>query len=117
MRWQFGDTITLHRRTVVGQDPYGDDIYAETNTTVEKCAVWPKAVWPAPSGSLELTNAQTLVLDGLWIVVPEDIDIQATDELTVRGERHEIEGAPARLESPLTGTFVGWQVASKKVTG
>lgn len=115
MRFAFGETVTLHTRTVVGQDEYGNDVYGETSTPVSGVAVWPR-IAAAASGT-EQVQAQDQIVSGLWVLFPPEHDVTGVDAMTVRGLRYEADGEPGRYASPLTGTDVGYQVALKRVTG
>lgn len=110
MRFPFGETVTLHKREIVGEDDYGNDVIAETATPVPGVPVWPRT-------SAETVQARDQVVDGLWALLPAEHDPSAVDAVTVRGRRYEVDGEPGRLLSPLTGTDAGYQVALRRVTG
>lgn len=110
MRFPFGQSVTLHTRTVVGEDEYGNTVYEEVDTVVRVVAVWPRT-------STEAVQAQDQVVSGLWALFPPTHDVSAVDAITVYGKRYEIDGEPGRYLSPLTGRDVGFQLALRRVTG
>lgn len=115
MRYPHGETVVLHSRQVVGEDDYGNDVYAEVDTTVVGVAVWPRIA--AVAAGIELVQAQQQVVSGLWMMLPAEHDPSAVDEITVYGRRYEIEGEPGRYRSPISGTDAGSQLALRRVTG
>ena len=111
----FGQAVVLHSRTVTGQDDYGNDVYADTDTTVPNVPVWPR-------NSSELVQGQDTLIVGLWCLLPATvggvpIDPTAVGEITVAGKRYKIDGEPGDFRvSPLTGNGIGWQVALSRVS-
>lgn len=119
----YGQTVTLHSRTVVVDadgkpvtDDYGNDVYEDKDTPITNVPVWPR-------NSSELVQAQDTLITGLWAVLPANdadgaaIDPSAVDEITVYGKRWKVDGEPGDFrQSPLTGHGVGWQVALTRVS-
>lgn len=107
----FGRTVTLIGRTVTGQDGYGNDVRAEARTDVPGCPVWPR------TAGAELVQGQDTVLKGLGVLLPPGTDVAAVDAVEVDGLRYEVDGEPARWQSPFTGTVPGVQVSLLRVEG
>lgn len=97
MSFPFGEPVTQHSRGIVGQDVDGNDVYGDTDTPHEGVAVYPRE-------SVELTAGQSTNIIGLVLVFKPAIAVAATDEFTVRGNRHVIDADPGQYASPLTGT-------------
>jgi hypothetical protein len=108
--YPFGETVTLLRSTVTGQDGYGNDVRTETEVEVAGCAVWPR-------GSTEQTAGRATVIVGLTAVLPPGTAVAATDRMRVRGLVYAVDGEPGVWTSPLTGTEAGTEVALTRVTG
>lgn len=115
MGFPFGETVVLHSRSSDAQDGDGNDIAVYTDTTLTGAAVYPRAATGTASG-VEVTDGRDLVSTGLAVVFNTPIMAKATDQVTVRGSRYDIDGEPNQLHSPLTGREVT-QLALSKVTG
>lgn len=109
MDFQFGETITLNRRTVSGQDDYGNDIYTTEAVILPNIPVW-------PSVSTESVQGQDMVSSDLTAVLPAGTDVAAVDSVQVYGNAYEIVGEAGRYRSPLAGTEL-IEIRLRKVTG
>lgn len=109
MRYPFGDTVILHTGATTTDDR-GNEVFTWTDTTVTGCPVWPR-------NSSESVQAQDQRITGLWIMFPPEVPVTASDEVTVRGVRYQIDGEPGLYSNPFTGTVAGYQVALTVVTG
>lgn len=89
--------VVLVSRTVTGQDPLGNDLYASTEVTVDGIF--------APGGSTELVQGQDLVIDQPTVYLPTGTSAAAVDAVRVYGDTYEIDGTP-RAWPP--NPFTGW---------
>ena len=111
----FGETLVLHQRTVTGVDALGNDVYSQSDLTIENVEVWPVDA-NAAAGN-EITGARDTAIIGLAALLPPGTPVKATDRVTVRGELHEVNGEPADQRSFLTGWHPGVLVSLRRVTG
>lgn len=106
-----GETITVIRPGTPTQDPYGNDVPGTpTETDVPGCAV-------APRSSSEDLQARDQVIIGLSVWLPTGTDVQATDQMRVRGVLYDIDGEPGSYSSPFTGSGGPVQVALTRIEG
>lgn len=114
-----GETVTLHRRTVVGRDAFGHDVYATVDATVYGCAVWPLGSQKtrAGTGSTEAVEGRDQVTTDWELVLPTGTAVSSVDKVTVRGALCEVIGAPMSWTSPLTGDSAGVHIQARRVTG
>lgn len=118
MTYAFGETITLVRTAVTGQDADGNDTYTTTDVPV------PDSVF-APAGSTERVQGQDLVTSnptvylGLVDTDGNPVTPKATDKVRrANGDLYDIDGKPAIYPpNPFTGTQVGAVLRLKDVTG
>lgn len=109
MNFPFGDTMTLHTRTVTGADTYGNDTYGSTDTTVVGAF--------APAGSQVLMQGQLTVLDQDTAYLPGGTNVETVDKITVRGTTYLVDGSPFDYIHPGTGWNPGVVVKLLAVTG
>lgn len=109
MDFQFGETVVLNRRTVSGQDDYGNDIYTSTAETLLNVPVW-------PSSSAEVVQGQDMVTSDLTAVLPAGTDISSIDSVQVYGNKYEVVGEPGRYLNSFSGTALV-ETQLKRVTG
>lgn len=109
MDFQFGETVTLNRQTVAGQDDYGNDVYTTVPVILANVPVW-------PSTSTEAVQGQDLVTSDLTAVLPSGTDVTAVDSVQVYGDNYEIVGQPGQYQNSFSGTEL-IQIQLKKVTG
>jgi len=76
MPFTYGQTVTLRRRSVSGQDGYGNDTYAFVEENISPCAVQ-----PGGSGE-ELQFADRLTSD-ITVFLPPGTDISYVDAIVV----------------------------------
>lgn len=110
LSFPFGETVTLLRRALTGQDQYGNDVYSDTATDLRGCVV-------VPRNSSELVQGQDTIIVGLTLYAPAGTALAATDRFSVRGLEYEVDGEPGEYRSPLTGSRGPVQVALTRVTG
>jgi hypothetical protein len=107
--FEFGETFTIHTRTVTGQDADGNDVYGDVDT--------PTSGAFAPAGSTELVQGQETVLTHDTIYLDDGAPVPAaTDQVTARGDRYDIDGTPQTFHNPFTGDEPGAVVRLLKVT-
>ena len=109
MSGPFGETVVHHVRGVTGQDSDGNDVYGDTDTTLNHVTLYPRE-------SLELVQGQDTNVIGLTAVFKPMVAIAAIDEFTARGDRWRVDGEPAQYHSSLTGTTLT-KVNLTRVTG
>lgn len=110
MKFRFGETITIHRRTVAGKDAYGDDTFTETNVVLTQVPV-------VPTTSREVNQGEVMVYDQLTVLLPAGTEISSSDAIEVYGVRYEVQGRPLRFVSPFSGLNLGVPVTLQRVTG
>lgn len=104
-------TVTLLRRTVSGQDEYGNDTYDSTPVDIPFCVV-------APGGSSENTQWTDQVSTAITVFFPYGTAVSPYDGIMYRGVKYEIEGMPQEWEpSPFSGNTAPIQVRASVVTG
>lgn len=97
MAWVNGESVVQHTRTRGAADSLGNDTWTEVDKTHAGTAVYPRE-------SVELIQGQDTNIAGLVAVFKPAIVVLSTDQITVRGERYEVDGEPGQFVSPLTGT-------------
>ena len=97
MAWVNGESVVVHARTRGTPDSDGNDTWTEVDKTHTGTAVYPRE-------SVELIQGQDTNIIGLVAVFKPAITVSPIDQVTVRGERYEIDGEPGQFVSPLTGT-------------
>lgn len=112
----FGEPVTVLRRTVVGENDFGNDVieYVEAETW-PRCAVYPKD----PNGQVanERLNWRDEAEFGLMALLPERSAITAYDRVLVRGEVWEVNGPPNLQRHSFTGWRPGVLVPLRRVEG
>jgi hypothetical protein len=106
----YAETMTLVKRSVSGQDDYGNDIYDETPITVDQCVF-------QPAGSSEGLIFADQVSTSDTIFMPYGTDVSALDAIDFDGERYEVTGDVSSWESPFSGRTSPIRVAVTRVTG
>ena len=109
MIFGFPETFTIHTRGVTGQDSDGNDVYGDTDATTTGAF--------APEGSTELIQGEDVTLTHPTLYLSDGAPVpKATDEVTVRGTRYQIDGVPQVFHNPFTGAEPGPVVRLLKVT-
>ena len=108
MTFPFGQSVSLVRRTVTGQDAFGNDVYAAVSTVV------PGAF--APGGSTEQVQGQDVLITQPTVYLPPGTDVSAVDAIDVAGDRYEVDGSPNHWSNPFTGHAFGVEVRLKRVS-
>lgn len=94
------ETFTIHTRGVTGQDADGNDVYGDTDVTTTGAF--------APAGSTELIQGQNTVLTHDTLYLEDGAPVPAaTDQVTARGARYDIDGKPDVYHNPFTGEEPG----------
>ena len=106
----FGETVTLHSRTVSVRDSLGNDTYTTVDTSINGCGF-------DPGGSLELVQGQDLVTTTPTLYAPTGTVANPLDQITVRGVLYDVDGGSNDWRSPLTGWTPGVVIKLKAVTG
>ena len=109
MDFPFGETITLVRRTVTGQNGDGNDVYGETLTDVSGAF--------DPAVGFERTQGMDQVESQPQVYLPAGTVVASVDAVIVRGLRFEVDGTANVWNSPFTGWSAGVAVPLKRVTG
>lgn len=110
MTFALGESVTHHVRGVTGQDADGNDIYGDTSSTdVAGVAIYPR-------DATELVQGEDQNIVGLVAVFIPPRAIAATDQVTARGHRWNVDAEVGQYHSPLTGTEVS-KVNLSRVTG
>jgi hypothetical protein len=106
----FGETVTLHTRTVTGQDADNNDVYGDVPTTVKNVPVWPRS-------AVELVQGQDTLITGLSVLLPAGTSVKGVDKVTVYGKDYDIDGEPGLYRSPFTNLQPGVLVNLTRATG
>ncbi|MEW1964641.1 hypothetical protein AB0302_04495 [Micrococcus sp. NPDC078436] len=78
------------RATPTGEyDDYGLPIIGGPETITVPC-------WYEPRGSSEETTAAEQQIDGYWIYLPLDTDLEAADAVRLAGHEYQVVGEPGR---------------------
>lgn len=105
----FPETFTIHTRGITGKDGDGNDVYGDTDVTTSGAF--------APEGSTELIQGEDVTLTHPTLYLSDGAPVPAaTDEVTVRGTRYQIDGVPQTFHNPFTGDEPGAVVRLLKVT-
>lgn len=105
----FPETFTIHTRAVTGQDADGNDVYGDVTVTTTGAF--------APQGSTELIQGEDVTLTHPTLYLSDGAPVPAaTDQVTVRGEKFDIDGVPEVFHNPYTGDEPGPVVRLLKVT-
>lgn len=106
----FPESATIVTRTKSGTDSDGNPIWVDASTAVTGAF--------APAGSTELVQGQDTVITNPTFYLSAGSPVPtATDQLTVRGVRYEIDGEPEVYMNPFTGTRPGAVLRLNSVTG
>lgn len=106
----YGQTVTLIRRTVSGQDERGNDTYSETSEPIPRAVV-------QPTGSNEFTQFTDQVSTDIVVFLPFGTEVSPLDAVEVGGLRYEVQGDPSSWVSPFSGNTSPIQVRLSRVTG
>lgn len=114
MRFAFGRSIVLHKRTKTGYNADGNVVYDDVPTPVDGVPIWPYA-------GTELVQGQDTAFIGLAAILPIEVDPTHIDYVEIPDEpgqgNYEIDGEPGPYSSPLTGTTPGYQVHLTRIEG
>ena len=109
MNFPHGETITLIRRGVIGEDVDGNDVKGEI--TSEVVGAFDPAIGFERTGGMDQVSSQPQVL------LPAGTVVGSVDAVMVRGLRYEVDGVANVWNSPFTGWNAGVVVPLKRVTG
>lgn len=105
----FPETFTIHTRAVTGQDADGNDVYGDQDTLT-------RGVF-APQGATELIQGQDVTLTHPTLYLEDGAPAPAaTDQVTVRGQRYDVDGDPEVFRNPFTGYEPGAVVKLLRVS-
>jgi|SRR5215472_5634051 len=110
MSFPYGQTVTVVKRTVSGQDSLGNDTYTETTFDVTPCVV-------QSSGSVETVQFTDQVSDDITVFLPYGTDLQAIYAIQWNGLRYEVQGNPQMWQSPFSGHTSPIQIRATRITG
>jgi hypothetical protein len=103
------ESFVIHSSGVTGQDQDGNDVRGDTDTTTSGAF--------APEGSTELVQGEDVTLTHPTLYLTDGAPVPAaTDQVTVRGERYDVDGEPQEFHNPFTGYAPGAVVKLLKVT-
>lgn len=80
------ETVIIHPLTA-GTGRFGAASSDGADRVIGGCITWPR-------GSSETSDPSNIVIEGLNVLLPPGTVVDATDEMTARGERWQIEGVP-----------------------
>lgn len=99
------ETVTIHPQTA-GKGRFGAAVGDGADRIIKGCITWPR-------GSSETSDPSNIVIEGLNVLLPAGTVVDATDEMTARSERWQIEGMP--LDYLKNGRSKGILATLKKV--
>lgn len=94
------EPVTRLRRSVTGQDRYGNPTYSESTEDLPPAFFAPSGDLSVESGREPVVSLPTLYWRGVWP------DVVAADRLTVRGVTYTVEGEPADWRGASVGGLV-----------
>ena len=107
----YGQTVTIVRRSVSGQDEYGNDVYSTTTQTIPYCVIHPAV-------SNENINFTDQVSTEFNVYVPAGTVVGPLDAvLGPDGTKYEVQGDPQAYVSPFSGLRAPIQIRVLKVAG
>lgn len=110
MTFPFGETATLHTRSGTADDALGVRQSTWTDTVVAGCFL-------DAGGSIEVVQGQDQVTTQPVLYMPAGTAVTPVDQITVRGDRYEVDGSPNSYVQPWTGWVPPVAVKLKLVTG
>lgn len=111
MGFLFGETVTLIRRSVTGQDADGSDVKGTAEVVINNVAWDPGTSTEAVVGQDQVVQTPRFFLPAGTVVDPVDAIRRAN------GKTYEVTGEPGDFLSPLTGWTPGVVVNVKRVAG
>jgi hypothetical protein len=105
-----GATVTLVRRSVSGQDEFGNDVYSETTEDVGSCSI-------QQGSSRETLSFTDQVVTGVILFIPYGTDLTYLDAFIYNGVKFEVSGDPDVWQSPWSGNTAPIRVYGTKVKG
>lgn len=106
MIFPHGETVTIVSTTTT-TTPLGDTTTTTTEVEWGPCAV-------APRYATENTDpSRPATIVGLTVYGPV-VDLDADDQLRIRGEVYDVDGGPGEWRSPFTGWEAGMEVPVKR---
>jgi hypothetical protein len=110
-RLPYGQTVTLVKRTLAGQDSRGNNVYSESSQVIDGCAV-------SYGASAEIVQGTDVVASDVTVQFPDGTVVTAYDAMILPdGNKYEIEGTPNQDTSPFTGITSYVEVRGRVVTG
>jgi hypothetical protein len=107
----YGQTVTLIRRVLSGQDEFGNNTYSDQPVSVGPCVV-------APQGSSEDVQFTDQVTDNIVVYIPYGTPVGPLDAIGWQGKTYEIQGTPQNwTPSPFSGNTAPIEVRARLVTG
>jgi hypothetical protein len=112
VRHPYGETILIHPYVEGDYDPNGNPVVS-WGEPVERdhVAVAPHMVEKEDNGQ------RSMVVSGYDLYDTFDAPIGPRDQITVRGDRYEIDGEVERWRNPYTGVDRGSKIIVKRVSG
>jgi hypothetical protein len=105
-----GVTVTLVRRSVSGQDEFGNDVYTETTEDVQPCSI-------QQGSSRENLSFTDQVITGVIVFIPYGTDLTYLDAIIYNGVKFEVAGDPDVWVSPWSGNTAPIRVYANVVKG
>jgi hypothetical protein len=102
-------TVTIVRRTVTGQDGFGNDIYGQTTEDVLGSV--------QPGTSRERLDFTDQLVSGVVVFVPYGTDVEYIDAIIVNGVQYEVNASPDVWRSPFSGSTAPVRIEGTLVVG
>lgn len=109
-RLPYGETVTILRMAPPVFPTLGNKTTPAVASTIDGCAFW-------PTTTAELIFGQDTVTWDASALLPPDTDIEATDQVQVRGQLYDVVGQPQFWRNNFTGREPGYLVQLKAASG
>ena len=103
-----GETVTIRRRVVSGEDSQGNPAYTVTDITVGRCAFAPN------SSDEDPTTFGTRAITGGTVYAPSGTVFLPSDQVVIRGLVYSVDGETGQWTNPYSATGKGVEVAVKR---
>lgn len=112
----FGETVTLHRRTVSGYDSLGSPIWATQDVPIKDSVIQPEQGNEEGGSQSGASSSNTATGRLLWFA-PPGTSVKVPDRVTVRGDLYEVDGPPLDFgRHAITGARGRVQVVLRRST-
>lgn len=105
-----GETVTIRRRSVSGEDSQGNPTYTVTSIPVERCAFAPNSSDEDPS------TFGTRAITGGTVYAPSGTVFLPSDQVVIRGDLYSVDGETGQWTNPYSAQGRGVEVAVRRAS-